>query len=199
MESDRHYFLEGLFVIVLSLAIALFFVWLTRTGQKDDVTYRIHFKESVSGMTLGDPVKYLGVDVGSVKEMVIDPDDAQQVRVDVRLRKDAPVKTDTKAKLKLKGITGVVFIELEGGAKGKDLASITPPGQIPEIPAEKSALNTALDLLPKVIAKFSHIEDKAQQVVSDVGETAAKVKENPSLLLRRPKANKDDKPKEDRR
>ena len=45
MESDRHYFLEGLFVIVLSLAIALFFVWLSRTGEKDDVTYRIHFKE----------------------------------------------------------------------------------------------------------------------------------------------------------
>src|SRR5690349_18235218 len=148
MESDRHYFLEGLFVIVLSLAVALFFVWITRTGQKDDVDYRIYFKESVSGMTLGDPVKYLGVDVGTIKQMGIDPDDAQRVRVDVQLRKETPVKTDTKAKLKLKGITGVVFIELDGGdAKGKDLVAITPPGQIPEIPSEKSALNTALELL----------------------------------------------------
>jgi phospholipid/cholesterol/gamma-HCH transport system substrate-binding protein len=195
MESDRHYFLEGLFVIVLSLAIALFFVWLAKTGAKDDITYRIYFEESVSGMTLGDPVKYLGVDVGTVKQMGIAPGDAQRVRVDVQLRKETPVKTDTKAKLKLKGITGVVFIELDAGAaKGQDLAAATPPGQIPEIPSEKSALNTALELLPKVIAKFSNIEDKAQKVVADVGETAAKVKENPSLLLRRPKNNKDEKP-----
>jgi len=41
---------------------------LRRTGNKD-VLYRIHFAESVSGLSLGDPVKYLGVDVGTVKTM----------------------------------------------------------------------------------------------------------------------------------
>src|SRR6478736_4599623 len=114
MESDRHYFIEGLFVIALSIAIAFFFVWLARPGNKDDVLYRIHFEESVSGLSLGDPVKFLGVDVGTVKAMVIDPQDPHKVQVDVSLHKDAPVKTDTTATLKLKGITGVFFIELNG-------------------------------------------------------------------------------------
>jgi phospholipid/cholesterol/gamma-HCH transport system substrate-binding protein len=193
MESDKHYFIEGLFVIVLSVAIGFFFVWLSRSGNKDDVLYRIHFAESVSGLALGDPVKYLGVDIGTVKSLVIDPDDPRKVQVDVKLRKDAPIKTDTKATLKLKGITGVFFIELSGGtASAQSLLAVTPEGEIPEIPSEKSSLNALLEQLPKVVAKFSSIEDQAKKVVSDVGEVASKVKENPSLLLRRPKGNKGD-------
>ena len=185
MESDKHYFIEGLFVIVFSVAAAFFFVWLSRPGNKDDVLYRIHFNESVSGLSLGDPVKYLGVDVGTVKTMSIDAANPHRVQVDVRLRKETPVKTDTKAALKIKGITGVNFIELSGGsADARALVAVTPEGQMPEIPSEKSAINTMLEQLPKVIAKFSAIEDQTKKVVSDVGETAAKVKENPSLLLR---------------
>lgn len=188
MESDKHYFIEGLFVIVFSIAIAFFFVWLARPGNKDDVLYRIHFEESVSGLSLGDSVKYLGVDVGTVESMVIDKDDPNKVQVDIKLHKDTPVKTDTKATLKLKGITGVFFIELTGGgADSGTLVAATRKGQVPEIPAEKSSLNTFLDEMPRVIAKFSAIESKANKVVTDIGEVTAKVKENPSLLLRRPK------------
>src|SRR5258708_38616490 len=116
METDRHYFLEGLFIIVLSVGAALAFVWLSGSGHRDDVLYRIHFNESVSGLSLGDPVKFHGVDVGTVKAMQLDAADPQLVQVDVALRKTAPVKTDTKASLKLKGITGVVFVELSGGS-----------------------------------------------------------------------------------
>ena len=192
MESDKHYFIEGLFVIVLSVAAALAFVWLSRSGDKDDVLYRIHFAESVSGLSLGDPVKYLGVDVGSVKAMGIDADDPHRVQVDVKLRKEAPIKTDTKATLKSRGLTGANFIELSGGSPdAKMLAASTPDGRIPEITSEKGSLTTMLEQLPKVIAKFSTIEDQTKKVVSDVGEATSKIKENPSLLLRSPK--KDDK------
>src|SRR2546425_6167697 len=135
METDKHYFIEGLFIIGFSIAAAFFFIWLGSSSHRDDVLYRIHFAESVSGLALGDPVKFHGVDVGTVKFLALDPDDPSRVQVDVRLRKEAPVKTDTKASLKLKGITGVVFIELNGGApKAQTLLAATPEGQVPEIP-----------------------------------------------------------------
>src|ERR1700704_900107 len=160
METDRQYFIEGLFVIGLAIAAAFFFVWLQSSGHRDDVHYRIHFTESVSGLALGDPVKFHGVNVGTVKAMALDIDDPRKVQVDVSLRKEAPVKTDTKASLKLKGITGVVFIELNGGApKAQSLAALTPEGQIPEIASEKSSLTSALDQLPRILEKFSAIED----------------------------------------
>lgn len=193
MEADKHFFLEGLFVIGFSITVAFFFVWLGRSGNNDDVLYRIHFAESVSGLSIGDPVKYLGVPIGTVKALAIDKDDPSRVEVDVSLQKDTPIKTDTKATLKLKGITGVFFIEFSGStAKAKTLVSVTPAGEVPEIPSAKSSLNTAMDELPKIMAKFSAIEDETKKTVSEVHAVVTKVKENPSLLLRRPKNKKPD-------
>jgi len=206
MESDKHYFIEGLFIIGFSLAAALFAVWLGSPGRHDDVLYRIHFPDSVSGLTVGDSVKYRGVDVGSVKTMIIDPDNARLVRVDVRLRKETPVKTDTRASLELKGITGVVFIELNGGnPEAQTLLAATPEGKIPEIPSEKTGLKALLDELPKMVKKFevtadkfstmaekfSAVGDQTKKVMTGVTELTDKVKADPSLLLRRPKGNPD--------
>jgi len=206
MESDKHYFIEGLFIIGFSLAAALFAVWLGSPGRHDDVLYRIHFPDSVSGLTVGDSVKYRGVDVGSVKTMIVDPDDARLVRVDVRLRKETPVKTDTRASLELKGITGVVFIELNGGnPAAQTLLAATLEGKIPEIPSEKTGLKALLDELPKMVKKFeatadkfstmaekfSAVGDQTKKVMTGVSELTNKVKADPSLLLRRPKGNPD--------
>ena len=188
METDKRYFIEGLFIIGFFVAMALFFVWLANSGKRDDVVYRIHFAESVSGLSLGDPVKFHGVDVGTVRAMELDTNDPRRVQVDVRLRKEAPVKTDTRASLVLKGITGVVYVELSGGSPGAlMLADATPAGQVPEIPSEKSRLTTLLDQLPRVVEKFSALEDQASKVVKDVGGVTAKIKEDPSVLLRGPK------------
>ena len=169
-------------------------MWLGSPGHRDDVLYRIHFPDSVSGLAVGDPVKFRGVDVGTVKSMIVDPDNSRLVMVDVRLRKETPVKTDTRASLELKGITGVVYIELSGGdPKAQTLLAITPEGKIPEIPSEKTGLKAMLDDLPKVLGKFSAmaekfsgIGDQVKKVVTSVGAVTDKVKENPSLLLRRP-------------
>ena len=188
METDRHYFIEGLFIIGLSLFAALFSIWLTGAGHRDDVLYRIHFSESVSGLAVGDPVKFRGVDVGTVKTMVIDPGDPRLVQVEVKLRKETPVKTDTRASLNLKGITGVVFVELNGGSpNAKSLLEATPNDQIPEIPSEKTGLKAMLEQLPKMVDKFSSLEDQIKKVVTDVGALTSKVKDNPSLLLKAPK------------
>jgi len=208
MEADKHYFLEGLFIIGLAIAVAVAFVWISRSGRGDDTPYRIHFVESVSGLNIGDAVKFHGVDVGTVKAMALDPADPRRVQVDVHLRRDAPVKTDTKASLKLKGFTGAVFVELNGGsAEAQRLAEATTPGQIPEIASEKSQLTTLLEAIPKMVESFTTLGGQANKVMKEMGsvtntlksaagdikETTTKVKEDPSLLLRRPKKKEADK------
>ena len=209
MESDKHYFLEGLFIIGLAIAVAVAFMWVAKSGRSDDVLYRIHFVESVSGLVLGDAVKFHGVDVGTVKALALDKADPTRVQVDVTLRKDAPVKTDTKASLRLKGLTGSVYVELNGGgAEAKRLADATAPGEIPEIPSEKSQLTTLLESIPKMVESFTVLGGQATKVMKDVGsvtntmksaagdikETTSKVKEDPSLLLRRPRKKEADTP-----
>jgi len=213
METDRHYFIEGLFIIGFTVAAAIFAVWLGSPGRHDDVLYRIHFPDSVSGMAVGDPVKFRGVDVGSVKTIAVDPDNSKLVLVEVKLRKETPVKTDTRASLAMKGITGVVFVDLNGGdPQAETLLAATPAGKIPEIPSETTGLKAMIDELPVMVKKFEATADKfsamagkisgtaakisgtadqTTKVMTGVGELTEKVKENPSLLLRRPKENKD--------
>jgi hypothetical protein len=43
-----------------------------------------------------------------------------------------------------------------------------------------------------VIEKFSSLESQGRKVLTDVGEVTQKVKEDPSVLLRRPKREKPD-------
>ena len=188
MEADKRYFIEGLFIIGLAVAAAFFAIWIENAGDRDDVAYRIRFAESVSGLALGDSVKYRGVDVGRVESIALDPDDPKLVQVEVRLRKDAPVKTDTKASLRLKGITGTVYVELDGGsAVAPSLAAATPEGQVPEIAYKKSNIATLEEQLPTVLRKFSALEDKAGKVLADVGGVTSQIKEDPSVLLFGPK------------
>jgi len=72
------------------------------------------------------------------------------------------------------------------------LADVTPKGQIPEIASEKSRLAGLLDQLPRVVEKFSALEDQAKKVVTDVGGVTSKIKEDPSVLLKGPKGPKED-------
>ena len=194
MENDKRYFIAGLFIIGLSVGTMLAFMWLAGSERRDDVMFRIKFTESVSGLAVGEAVKYRGVNVGTVKSMALDTSDPRLVEVSVSLRKQAPIKTDTKAMLKLKGITGGVFVELSGGSPNTEtLLAVTKVGEVPEIPSEKSSLTTALDKLPQVIEKFSAVEDQAKKVLNDVSGLAAKVKEDPSVLIWGAKDPKPDK------
>lgn len=168
METDKHYFVVGLFIIILLIGAGVVSVWLAGAGHRDDVTYRIRFRESVSGMAVGDPVTYRGVESGTVESMKVDPADPQLVLVDVRLRKETPVNTDTEATLRTSGLTGVVGVELSGArADAPRLLSATPKDQVPEIPAKSSTLGTLADQLPEILAKMSEIEEQLKKLLSD--------------------------------
>jgi phospholipid/cholesterol/gamma-HCH transport system substrate-binding protein len=186
METDdRHYFFEGVFIIVFTIAGALLFAWFGTFDHRDDVLYRIRFTESVSGLAVGDAVKYHGVDAGTVKTMKIARDDPRVVQVDVKIRKDTPVTAETKATLVMKGITGSVAIELTGSSpNAKSLVATTAPGEVPLIPSEKSKFSAFFDELPKMMKKFAGLETQAQKILGDVDDVTKEVKEDPSLLLR---------------
>lgn len=168
MENEKHYFTVGLYIIGLALLLAGFAIWLAGTSRSDDVLYRIYFGESVSGLAKGGPVKYRGVDVGTVETIQIDPLDSRQIQVDVRLLKTTPVKTDTRASLKLQGITGVVFIELTGGSRDAALLrKVAPRNEIPVIPSEMSGIGAVVNQLPIVMEKLSNFADQMNKLASD--------------------------------
>jgi len=211
METDKHYLQVGTFVLVTLAALALFGVWLAgsyNNGQYNP--YLIRFNESVSGLEVGGPVKFRGIHVGKVDAMSIDPTNINQIRVDVSILKNTPIKTDTVASLKLQGITGVIYIELSGSTPEAPVLVSADADNPPEIPAEPSTLATLMDMLPQILDKVSHISDQAdklfsnknisaisgmignlQKATKNASDLTDELKENPTKLIFAPKRQRE--------
>lgn len=168
METEQHYFRVGMYVIGLSVALMVFAMWIAGDGVKDSRSYRIYFAESVSGLSVGSPVKYRGVTVGEVSTITIDKKDPRYIRVDVDINDSTPVKVGTVAGLKLQGITGSVYIELSGSKpEAQDLADAQPDSDIPVIPSEESSITTVLNQLPQITEDLSRFVKQLSKFASD--------------------------------
>lgn len=166
METDKNYFLVGLFVISMVLAGIGFTLWLTVVGNGDYNHYRIRFAESVSGLHKESAVKFRGVDIGSVAKISIDPKDSRLIQVDIRVLESTPIKTDTTATLKLYGITGEVYIELSGGSHNAPELK-AKKNELPEIQAKPSSIDAILNGVPRLLEKANHVADQLGKIFSE--------------------------------
>ena len=116
MENRLSYILVGLFVILLLGAGVFSIVWLGNYSEKGTFKfYKVATKESVSGLNDKAPVKLRGVQVGEVRTITINPQNAEEVLVIIRIEEATPVKEDTYALIEAQGITGLSYIQLQGG------------------------------------------------------------------------------------
>ena len=165
-------FTVGLFV---SLALAMFIgitIWLAgKQGGEPTATYSMFFHKDVSGLMLGGPVFYLGVEVGSVTKMEIIPGDPMSVRVDIEVLDSTPVDTGTSASLVFQGITGVAVVNLVGDP-GMNLPLKTPPGlEYPVIEVRDTGLAALLSDAPGIIEKINVLLDQANSLVGGENQT----------------------------
>ncbi len=118
MNAKTNYTMVGFFVLLSIVLIFVFVIWLIKpTDDKELTSFRIYFTESVSGLNIDSPVKYRGVTIGKVTKMRINPTNVEEIEVKILVDREAPIKTDTVAKLKAQGITGLSYIDLSEGSK----------------------------------------------------------------------------------
>ena len=117
MDDKVNYALVGAFVLVLG---ARWWPpccgWPPGSGSKRDEPYQAVIQESVAGLNVDAPVKYLGVDVGKVDRIELDPENSRQVRLLFLIEHGTPIKQDSEAVLKTQGLTGIAYVELSGGS-----------------------------------------------------------------------------------
>jgi phospholipid/cholesterol/gamma-HCH transport system substrate-binding protein len=167
VETRANYVLVGTSVLAAIAAIVIFIFWLGRNQlNKHEDVYHTFFTGSVTGLSSGSPVRYRGVPVGTVGNIVIDPDNIEKIRVTLKLREHTPIKTDTVASLETAGITGGSYVELSGGTNAAPLL-VSQHGEVPVINSESSGLQSALDEAPKLVAKLSQLADQANAVLSN--------------------------------
>jgi phospholipid/cholesterol/gamma-HCH transport system substrate-binding protein len=168
MDRDANYVAVGAFVM-LAIALATGFVlWYTDAqGKHDYQPYEIYFEGTVAGLTQGSPVRYLGVDVGSVKRIRLDPRQRKTVQVIVDVDTSAPIDGSTLASLSLQGITGLLYVDLESEKSGAAVLPLALGQQYPVIRSAPSDFDRLLSSLPTLATHAVELVDHMNQVFSD--------------------------------
>ncbi len=106
----------GLFVLVAGAILIGGLLWIagSRIFRKVD-TYTVLFTDSVSGLAPSASVEYQGVVVGRVRTIDLTNDLPPKVAVIVDVEPGTPVRTDTVAALLGSFVTGIKFIQFQGG------------------------------------------------------------------------------------
>ncbi|WP_447974666.1 MlaD family protein [Nitrospira sp. Kam-Ns4a] len=118
METKVNYVLVGLFVVLLGVLLVGGVLWLSKGDYRGAYDrYLAFMRESVAGLSVNAPVKYRGVEVGRVKEIILNPDNPEEVRLTMDIRRGTPIKEDTVAVLETQGLTGLAIVNLTGGSK----------------------------------------------------------------------------------
>jgi phospholipid/cholesterol/gamma-HCH transport system substrate-binding protein len=161
MDRDANYVAVGAFVLLVIAMAVSFVFWYT--GERDKRTYQryeIYFPGSVSGLTAGSPVRYLGVDVGKVVRIMIDS--------------TAPIDDRTRASLSLQGITGLLFVDLEQDPKAETTGALAQGQQYPMIRSRRSDFDVLLSNLPALTTHLVELADHFNEIFSDDSVRALK-------------------------
>jgi phospholipid/cholesterol/gamma-HCH transport system substrate-binding protein len=176
MDDKVNYTLVGAFVLALGTALVAAVLWLAAglgRNQAMDV-YQAVIRESVAGLNVDAPVKYLGVDVGKVSQIRIDPGNPQQVRMRFLILRGTPIQADTEAVLKTQGLTGIAYVELSGGSASAPPMRPGPDGEPPMI-AFKMSLSARLEnVLTNVLANIDRVSNNLNAVFDADNQAALK-------------------------
>jgi phospholipid/cholesterol/gamma-HCH transport system substrate-binding protein len=158
METKANYVLIGAFTIIVTLFLLLFALWAAKySSEKSWQEYAVIFDEPVTGLSEGSTVQYNGIAVGTVESLRLAPDDPRRVFAQLRVQADAPVKTDTRAKMSMTSITGSPIIQLTGGSPDSPLLVDTDRREIPVIETEPSALQNIADTANRLVARLDQV------------------------------------------
>jgi phospholipid/cholesterol/gamma-HCH transport system substrate-binding protein len=112
MENKAHALVAGIFTIALLAAAVFIALWLNR-DREDRVPYEIATKLSIPGLNEQAAVRYRGLDVGKVDDIIFDPQVPGQILVRMSVRPDTPITKSTYGTLGYQGVTGIAYVELD--------------------------------------------------------------------------------------
>jgi phospholipid/cholesterol/gamma-HCH transport system substrate-binding protein len=154
-------------LLVIAMGVSFVFWY---TGQQDKHTYQryeIYFDGSVSGLSAGSPVRYLGVDVGKVVRILLDPQQRKRVQVIVDVESSAPLDAGTQASLSLQGVTGLLFIDLDEDPKSHSTGPLPQGQHYPVIASSRSNIDVLLRTLPALATRMVELVDRFTVLFSD--------------------------------
>ena len=165
MENRSYALMTGVFTIALVVAAVLAGLWLNR-DRTELVPYEIVTTQSIPGLNPEAAVRYRGLEVGRVDQIIFDPRVTGQILIRLSVDKNSPITTTTFASLGYQGVTGIAFIQLDDDRTGSPRLAVRDdqPARIPLRPG-------LLDILEKrglaILEKTEQITDSLAKMVTD--------------------------------
>ncbi len=163
----------GIFVFIATVILVITIIILSMNQfLKNEEFYYIAYENiSVLGLNEGSTVKYLGINVGTVREIKIDPDNVNRVIVKVSIKEDTPIKKDVRADITTLGITGLKAIELRGGTNESSL--LEPDGFI----------KAGTSMMEEITGKTEIIAEKIELALNNIIRLTSDSNQDELILL----------------
>ncbi len=176
MDRDTNYVAVGAFVLLVIAMAVSFVFWYT--DQQDKRTYRryeIYFPGTVSGLTPGSPVRYLGVDVGKVVRISLEPQQRKRVQVLADIESAAPIERPHAGDLDAAGRHRPAVHRFGAGSATPAIRALLAQGHhYPVIRSAPSDFDVLLSSLPALATHPIELVDRFNRVFSDENVRAFK-------------------------
>jgi phospholipid/cholesterol/gamma-HCH transport system substrate-binding protein len=117
MENRSHALMTGVFTIALVIAAMLAGIWLNR-DRSETIPFEIVTTQSIPGLNPQATVRYRGLEVGRVDDILFDPRVTGQILIKLSVDVGTPVTSTTFATLGYQGVTGLAFLQLDDDRTG---------------------------------------------------------------------------------
>lgn len=168
MEPRVSYTLVGLFVVVLGASAILGGLWLASgVNRRETTRYSVYITDSVSGLREDSPVTFHGVNVGKVVRLRIDRSNTDRIHAVLEVREDAPISQGTQATLKIRGLTGIAYLELTGGSPSAPPLAKPNDERYPVIPYKPSLLMRLDTAVSEGLDRLDRLSGSVTALLSD--------------------------------
>jgi phospholipid/cholesterol/gamma-HCH transport system substrate-binding protein len=169
MEATRERTLVGLMVVIGGALLIGSVAAISGGMGAAGVPHRAYFKFA-GGIQRGAPVRFGGLMVGKVDRVRVDPANSTRIAVDFLVDREAPLKTDSVAKITTLGPLTDNYLEISTGSQtagllspGADISSVEPFGlpqlgdavqaMLPDVQHAILKVNSSLDGLQNTLAR----------------------------------------------
>lgn len=167
METKASYVLVGAFTMLILLVFAGLLIFSAKSGSDESsLRYVINFQGGVSGLSVGNDVRFNGIRVGQVSKVNISREDPSMVQVVISIAKETPVREDSEATLQFQGITGLSVVSITGGSVNSPILRSKNGTDLPEIKAGKSTLDHLMAEAPNLVVSANILMQRAAEVFS---------------------------------
>lgn len=180
METRANYVLIGAFALAGFFGILGFLLWFAQFELDRQFDYYDVRFSSVSGLSRASEVRFSGLPVGQVVSVQLSPDQDGTVTVRLEVAGDTPVRADSIATIESMGVTGVSYVAISAG--DPRAALLGGAGEIPEIEAGRSVLQTLTEDAPQIVEEAlgvmkslgALLNDENQQKVQEILDNLAR-------------------------